>query len=106
MDEAQRLAKTPKREPPGGVQRPPPVLRLPPLAQAIPAGQQQSPSPPQQTTHHRKGVVNLKVKDLIELLKNMNPDSEIRVAGGFTEYSTNNVEVFEEFGEVNIQEKG
>lgn len=44
------------------------------------------------------------VKDLIEELKTMDQDAEIQVAGGYTEYGTNNVVVFEHGDKVNIQE--
>ena len=47
----------------------------------------------------------MKVKELIEILKTMNPESVIQVAGGFTEYGTTQVSVFENGDRVNIQEK-
>lgn len=48
----------------------------------------------------------MKVKELIELLKTMKPESIIRVAGGNVDYGTTEVEVFEVDGNtVNVQEK-
>jgi F0F1-type ATP synthase epsilon subunit len=49
--------------------------------------------------------MKMKVKELIELLKTMNQESIIYVAGGFTEYATKDVSVFENGDRVNIQEK-
>jgi hypothetical protein len=47
----------------------------------------------------------MKVKELIEILKTMNPESVIQVAGGFTEYGTTQVSVFENGDRVKIQKK-
>jgi hypothetical protein len=49
--------------------------------------------------------MKVKVKELIEILKTMNPEAEIMVAGGFAEYGTKEVAVFENGNKVNIQEK-
>lgn len=46
----------------------------------------------------------MKVKDLAALIPDLDPESEIYVTGGHTDYATSDVEVVEHHGEVMIQE--
>lgn len=48
--------------------------------------------------------MQLKIKDLTNMLPQFNPESVIEIGGGHIEYSTNNVEIIESNGVVTFQE--
>lgn len=47
----------------------------------------------------------MKVKELLALLEELNPEAIVTIPKGFVEDGTSRIEVFEEYGQIVLQEK-